>query len=196
MLNTVKGFIKGDPEREAIRGFACGVFFFEQNDWFIVAKNVSDLKRLFGRSKSSINDSFHRLGYAIISHPRTYLARLFPEFNNLPKNKKMQWTICRSPKPNADPVIPLPLPLETPDAAPEPILIMSDTLLIPLGTLHPISTAIPQPIANNPLTMPLEMPWSASETPQPPIHRSTSDAAPEANPANISDIEYIRDSWQ
>ena len=87
----IKKFVVRNQEDDWKRSYVCGICWLENG----IAINVRQLKILISKCKSSINGSFHRLGYEIIQPGAEYITSLISIFPFLKENfpELRKWTI-------------------------------------------------------------------------------------------------------
>jgi hypothetical protein len=89
ILFIIKAFVYGESGREEVRGLACGVFFSGP----FIAVNNGILRIFLDKSKSSINDSFKRLGYESVG----WSEGIFNIVDLLPPPRRKGWIMRKNP---------------------------------------------------------------------------------------------------
>jgi hypothetical protein len=89
-IERIKEFVvRGEADQDKIRGKVCGICWFDDAR----ATNTGQLIILMNRCKSSLNGSFHIMGWEPVSGS-SELVTLFPEYQGR-WNELRQWTVRR-----------------------------------------------------------------------------------------------------
>jgi len=100
VVNSIKEYVYKSKEDECKRSFVCGICWLDNG----IAINVRQLKLLVSKCKSSINGSFHTLGYEIVPPGAESVTSLISVFPFLKQNfsELRQWTIRHIQKVNEE----------------------------------------------------------------------------------------------
>lgn len=91
ILSTIKNFVIRNDEDDISRSLVCGIGWIPNG----IAINTRQLRLLIAKCKSSINGSFHALGFSAVptsAETASVLSKLFPCLNNN-FSELRQWSV-------------------------------------------------------------------------------------------------------